>query len=413
LLIFRIFHLQSVLLKQLLTIWMSLLLIITAKAQQGADTEGYSFNFIGAKIEFTLTRKPMLASSTLPDKATLQAFYEELNTSDYQSIIKALLDYREKRKPDDWVFYQLIRKTAENISPKAANYYQYTLYKWFLLLKTGYYPLLAVSNNVLLLYIQSEEIVYNIPSHISEGKQFVCLNYHDYNGLDFAKYHFTKINVEEAASGKSFSYKITQMPDFPASEYEEKDIGFEYYGHPYHFKVKLNNQVRSIFKNYPVSDYSMHFNVPVSNQTYSSLIPALKENIKGMSQQKGVDYLMRFTRYSFLFEKDTDQFGKEKRMSPEETLLYDRSDCEDRAALFFYLVKEIYNLPMIVLAYPSHVTIGVQFDKPVGATIEYNGKKYVICEPTPQRQDLRVGQIARSLRHTSYEVAYVYTPSRN
>lgn len=119
---------------------------------------------------------------------------------------------------------------------------------------------------------------------------------------------------------------------------------------------------------------------------------------------------MRFTRYAFLFEKDTEIFGNEKRLSPEETLLYEQSDCEDRAALFFYLVKEIYNLPMIVLVYPRHVTIAVQLDKPVGNPIVYKGKKYSICEPTPQKQDLRIGQRIPALSNTPYEIAYAYNP---
>lgn len=91
-------------------------------------------------------------------------------------------------------------------------------------------------------------------------------------------------------------------------------------------------------------------------------------------------------------------------------MLYDQSDCEDRAALFFYLVKEIYNLPMLVLSYPQHVTIAVQFDKPVGKTIEYNGRKYTICEPTPQKDDLALGEMLPSLRKTPYEIAYAYLP---
>jgi len=119
---------------------------------------------------------------------------------------------------------------------------------------------------------------------------------------------------------------------------------------------------------------------------------------------------MRFTRYAFLFQPDSENFGSEKRLSPEQTLLYDQSDCEDRAALFFFLVKEIYNLPMIVLAYPKHVTIAVKFDKPVGKTILYNGDKYSVCEPSPQKQDLTIGELLPELRKSAYEVTYVYNP---
>ncbi|MEJ7682224.1 MAG: hypothetical protein WKG06_31120 [Segetibacter sp.] len=105
-----------------------------------------------------------------------------------------------------------------------------------------------------------------------------------------------------------------------------------------------------------------------------------------MNQKNGVDYLMRFTRYAFPYEKDTENFGAEKRLSPEQTLLYDHSDCDDRAALFFYLVKELYNLPMIVLSYPEHISIAVKFDKSIGNPIVYMGNDYSICEPTPQKK---------------------------
>ncbi len=101
---------------------------------------------------------------------------------------------------------------------------------------------------------------------------------------------------------------------------------------------------------------------------------------------------------------------KEKRLTPEQTLLYDNSDCEDRAALFFYLVKEIYNLPMILLVYPQHVTTAIRFDKPVGKPILYNGEKYSVCEPTPQKTTLLVGQLPRALRNINYEIGYAYHP---
>lgn len=130
-----------------------------------------------------------------------------------------------------------------------------------------------------------------------------------------------------------------------------------------------------------------------------------------MNTRHGVDYLMRFTRYAFLFENDSKSFGSEKRLSPEQTLLYEQSDCEDRVALFFCLVKEIYNLPMIVLSYPDHVTIAVQFDKPIGRAFTYNGKRYSVCEPTSQKQDLLIGQLLPNLRESPFEVVYAYTPS--
>ena len=174
----------------------------------------------------------------------------------------------------------------------------------------------------------------------------------------------------------------------------------------------VNQEMRNYFTNYPVTSYESQFNIPINNITSASLINNLKVKLKNLPVKKGVELLMYFTRTAFDFANDTEIFGREKRLSPEETLLYEKSDCEDRAALFFYLVKEIYNLPMIVLSYPDHVNVGVELDGK-GYTINYNNKSFTVCEPTPQKKNLRIGKIQRDRKSNYYEVAYSYNPNRN
>jgi len=86
------------------------------------------------------------------------------------------------------------------------------------------------------------------------------------------------------------------------------------------------------------------------------------------------------------------------------------SDCDDRAALFFYLVKEIYNLPMVAILFPTHITMGVALDKPIGTAITYNGRFYSICEPTPQAQNLPIGELADKYKNENYQIVYQYSP---
>lgn len=372
------------------------------------------FDFCGQQISFDFDKSLVPNTAVLSTEASISAFYQSLNSKDYDPVITALQAYKEKFKPDDWLYYQLVRKTAQQISPKDKDYHRYTLYKWYFLCRLGYDARLAVSGDYVLFYIYCKENTYNIPYRMYEGRQYVCLNYHDYgNHIDFLKNRFALLELPVPEAQKDFSYKITRLPDFQSSDYKVKDFRFNYNDNEYHYKVKLNNQVGTLFTNYPVVDYALYLNIPLSRETYTSLIPLLKKSVKGLSVKSGVDYLMRFTRYAFVFEPDTEVYGGEKRLSPEQTLLYDHSDCEDRVALFYCLVKEIYNLPMIVLTYPKHVTIAVQFNKPIGKPIVYNGNKYSICEPSPQKEDLLLGQLLPALKKTPYEVAYVYTPQNN
>ncbi|WP_265712417.1 hypothetical protein [Sphingobacterium sp. InxBP1] len=375
------------------------------KAQQ------HVFDFYDGKVSINVPSTFNIPFNDSLTIAHVQHFYQTAEQADYRDLVNSLLEYKDKQHLNDWVYYQLVRRTAQQIAPKAENYARYTLYKWFLMCKSGYDARLAVGNNQIIFFIQNNEDISDIPFFEIDGKKYTCLNFHDYGKL-FQRadaYIPVKIKVPEATN--DFSYKITKLPDFVPANYIEKQIAFNDGHKAYHFNIKLNNDISDLFKNYPGVDFETYFNIPLSKETYQSLIPALKENLKGKSEKDGVDYLMRFTRYAFLYENDEENFGKEKRLSPEQTLLNTYSDCDDRAALFFYLVKEIYNLPMITLLYPTHITMAVQFEQPIGAdAILYNGRYYSVCEPTPQTQSLAIGQLSDKLKTQTYQIVYHYEP---
>lgn len=380
-------------------------------AYAGLPSDTLQVEFLGDTFRLDTDPSVAIPFDQELSPAALRSFYREINASNYAPVVAFLTGIRTEKKLDDWLFYQLVRKTAEQLAPKADNYYRYTLYKWFLMVKTGYDATLNIYNDQLLFYIYSPDEVFEIPLYVKNNRQYVCLNIHDYaKASGQAIRRIAEVELTEPGFGKPFSYKVTRLPEFNEGMYAEKEIRFPFRDSVYHFTVKLNQQVQHIFTNYPVVDYGYYFNIPMSRQTYSSLVPLLKEQLKGMKVKQGVDYLMHFTRNAFLYEDDQRNFGKEKRMAPEETLLSSASDCDDRVALFFYLVKEIYNLPMLALVYPSHITIAVQFEKPFGNTIEYAGKKYSVCEPTPQSGNLAIGELAPKFRHQPYQVVYAYNP---
>lgn len=345
-----------------------------------------------------------------PAEMDVRRAYSRLNTANYRPVLDSLLDYKVKYQLNDWLYYQLIRKVAQQLCPKELNYGNYTFYKWFMLAKSGYDARLALSGHRIIFYVFNDEDISDIPFFEVKGKKYMCLNYHDYAQANLNDDPPVPVAVEIPEAKNAFSYKVTRMPDFSPASYTEKKLNFTYDHKQYHFNIKLNTAVKTIFANYPGVDFETYFNIPLSKETYSSLVPLLKKNIGKMDQKKGVDYLMRFTRYAFLYENDQENFGKEKRMSPEETLSSSYSDCDDRAALFFYLVKEIYNLPMIAMLYPTHITMAVAFSEPVGDPVWYRGRVYSVCEATPEIEDLPVGKLAANLKNVPYHIVYQYDP---
>jgi hypothetical protein len=386
------------------------LLLLNTSYLYAQSSKVICFEFYEGTFNADIDTSVMIAALANLSVPGINTFYKTITAGNYQPLIAALLSYKQQHQLDDWLYYQLVRKTAQQISPKEKNYDYYTLYKWFLMVKSGYDARLALAGEKLIFYVYNNEDISDIPSYIVNGKKYMCLNIHDYPGTNLTMQPATPIDINVPGAVVPFSYKVTRMPNFTPADYIEKDLQFTYRHKAYYFKIRLNPLVDSIFKNYPVVDFESYFNIPLSKETYGSLIPLLKQNVSGMSTIKGVDYLMHFTRYAFLYENDDVNFGREKRLSPEETLFAQYSDCDDRAALFFYLVKEIYNLPMIAVLYPTHITMAVQFDKPVGKPLLYKGKAYSFCEPTPQLQNLRIGQVSASLKQVPYKVVYEYNP---
>lgn len=384
--------------------FVSTFILIVVNAQE-KKTSLYLYN---ERVEVSVPLPPPPLDTLSPESIT--HFVEKIDTGYMLPYLSALKNYKELNHPDDWLYYQLVREVAQLLSPKAQNYNRYTIYKWWILVHSGFDAKLTYSGPYLMFYVRSDHTVYNIPYREMNGKNYVCLNYHDYGNIDFDRWRFQEISLPVPDTVVPFSYAINHLPELSDTSYTTRKIVYEDGDQHYQFEVKLADHIKSIFKNYPVVDYSLQFNIPFSAVTYKSLIPELKEHIKKMKSKDGVDFLMHFTRYAFLFKTDTEVFGSEKRFSPEQTLLYDYSDCEDRSALFFYLVKEIYNLPMLVLVYPNHVTVAVQFEKPIGNTVVYNGLKYSICEPSPQRYDLQIGEQLPEMKKKQYEIVYAYSP---
>ena len=153
--------------KPYITIIIALLTITSLSSFSQNGTRKISFDFYGDSIEFPIDSSILIPFTSGLTEGGIEYFYQQAEKSHYVPIINALIRYKEEYNPDDWLYYQLVRKVAQLISPKAENYNRYTLFKWFFLVKSGYDARLTISGNKMLFYVQCDEKIYNIPSRIS------------------------------------------------------------------------------------------------------------------------------------------------------------------------------------------------------------------------------------------------------
>lgn len=365
------------------------------------------FTFLG-KNNIILCNKEKIQKDVL-----LLQESQTIQQKEFSNNIAPIKQFIQKQQKElqlpDWLTYQLIRRIAEQINSKYIDYNKYTLTKYVLLSVLDFEPALFKSKDKLLLYIKSNNTVFNLPIKMIDRKQFICLNYHDYDyQINFVTEKFDQILEKKLNGGKDFDYTINHLPSFLESSYIEKQISFNYKNRIEKFRILVHPEMQDYFTNYPVTEYRYQFNIPFSKISYNTLIPDLKRRLESLKLEDGVEYLMLFVRDGFEFETDTKLFGREKRLSAEETLTYNSSDCEDRSALFFLLVKEIYNLPMAILSYPEHVNVAVRLPRQKGSTIQIEDDFFTICEPTPQKKKKGIGWMPKEIRRQPYEIAYIY-----
>jgi hypothetical protein len=76
-----------------------------ARAQQFAfDFYGNTFNFVADSTTAISFHEPLA-------NASVKNFYNQLSSDHHQSIIEALQAFKTKHQLNDWLYYQLIRKT--------------------------------------------------------------------------------------------------------------------------------------------------------------------------------------------------------------------------------------------------------------------------------------------------------------
>jgi len=135
----------------------------------------------------------------------------------------------------------------------------------------------------------------------------------------------------------------------------------------------------------PMTVFPIYFSSEVPGESQEALQRHFEPYARRYSQEQMVDLLLNFVQTAFAYRTDRQQFGYEKYFYPEEVIGYPYSDCEDRSALFSWLVTSLTGLQVIGLQYEGHVATAVAFTDPnagKGDYFSYGGRRYYVCDPT-------------------------------
>ncbi len=328
-------------------------------------------------------------------------YYQVLEDAPYESLLNSLKKNKYQLGLNDWLCYELIKETVQLIYTRKAKR-QKTLTIWFLLSKMNYDTRLAFLNNEAFIYVRTEDNIYETPLIEDSGTKFVGLTEMQQQRTRRNKAVYL-LNFLAAPNGNPFTFSLRQLPQLK-EQIEGKTFKFTWAGQTFEMLIKMDKTLVDIMKKYPIIDETGYLKTPFSSQLKGSLLPSLKKILEGKNTIESLEILSTFTRSAFKYREDEDYFGRSKPMIRDEVFFYPYSDCEDRSAVFYGLVEELLDLPMIVIAFPDHLTVAVALEEPIGPAISYKGKKFYICDPTGPFNSSKIGDIPRGYEQQSFEI---------
>ncbi len=363
----------------------------------------FSIPFYTQAVDLTYDPGMLVEEPVTVTNASIRATYNQLERRPTQVLLNHLLAAKAHYRLNDFLFYKLAGSTIAAIyRGESLNAQRITLYK--LLVDSGFDARLTFRGNEVFINVYTTQELFEVPIIETAGRPYANLSC--LGGKCEGRQRLYIFNDHPNPRGKSFGFQLEAWPVL-AEQPIAKDLEFTFHGVAQQLQVTFDQTMVDIMSDYPFIHEYCYLETPLSPTLTQSLLPQLQHFMEGMGTQQQLELLASFTRSAFAYKEDNEYFGRSKPMVPEELFGYSYSDCEDRSALFFALVRDLLDLPMAVIAYEDHLTVAVGTDME-GDSFHYKGQRYVFCDPTGPRNSSRIGQVPPGYEDKSFTIIGTY-----
>lgn len=331
------------------------------------------FDFYGSSLGFDISSGIKKANFYPQNQAGIASFFNSAASSDYEALLEEIKRISKKMNLNDWGVYLLVSKISDKTFTNQDNS---KLLSWFIFNKLGYAVKIGLTKQHVVLMHYSKKVIYSTPNYNFDNKKYYVVANYAKDGLG----RIFSYKQDYPSSTKELDLSLETLPKLEAN-IENKTLTFSQSGEKYSVPISYNKNLIDFMASYPQADYETFFNAPVDDATYRDLATSLKKHIDGKKASEGMNFVLNFVQNSFKYEQDNKQFGREKVMFAQETLYFDKSDCEDRAVLFSYLVKELFGVSVVGVKYEDHMATALYIPLE-GDEVMVKSKKFVIADPT-------------------------------
>lgn len=332
-----------------------------------------SFDFFGTTLSFYIASDIARATFYPRNQEGISNYFDSVATSDYQDLIKSIKKVKKDMVLNDWGVYLLVNEISNRVYNVDDNS---KLLSWFIFNKLGYAVKIGLAKKHVVMLFRSDKTIYSTPNYSFGKNKYYIISRYAQGGV--GRLYSYKQNYPGSTNPLDLS--INKLPNF-VNNIKSKEIGFINNNKQFKVKINYNQNLIDFMGTYPQADYATFFNAPLENSTYTQLARAIKKEVDGKKMSEALNFVLHFVQKSFKYQMDNSQFGHEKVMFAQETLYYDKSDCEDRAVLFSNLIKDLFGIGVIGVKYKDHMATALYIPMD-GDTVFVGKRRFVIADPT-------------------------------
>jgi len=331
------------------------------------------FHFYGTTVGFSASNFIKNIRYFPHNQEGIVRYFKTMLESDYILNLKEIEATKEELNLNDWGVYLLVKQLAQQIY---TNEDEVRLFSWFMLNKMGYDVKVGLFGMRVVTLFYSKNTLYNVPSFRFTNKTYYALEYNANDKLERIYTYEKSFPLAE----KALNLQLLVLPKL-ALNLKTKNISFEYLDEKYMLSYEYNQNIIDFMATYPQVDVKVFFNAPMEERTYLSLAKGLKQYVDTKHASEGIDFVLHFVQKAFKYEVDDLQFSQQKTMFAEEALYYNKSDCEDRAVLFAYLVKKLFGISSVGVLYSNYMTTALYIPMK-GDSVPVGKRRFVIADPS-------------------------------
>ncbi len=337
---------------------------------------GKRFDFFGMAVDLPAVQ---VSLPTVPrNHADYAAAWRAIDQSDIKStLIPALEAKAAEFSLNDYLKYELAQAYVEGVLPDIRGNASVALLH-YMLANMGYDVRLGINarDEAVLLVPFIQDMVYGRTYLEIDGRRYFMFLSKDVAAGSPVSMRISTCELPADARGNKLDLHVgpLSLPYEPQS-YHLSAAGLEISG-------EFNGNILKLLYRYPQMPMGEFARSSVLPDTRAEIVDQLKPQLEGKPTLVAVNTLLHFVQGAFEYSTDGAFHGFEKPYFFEETLYYPKCDCEDRAIFFTYLLWHVLGVENQLLSFPGHESAAVYLPDVAGDSYEYDGKRYVISDPT-------------------------------